>query len=67
MVTEAAFILVFSITSGGGSAIESQLEQNFPTKKECLADRDRLLEAHRQSFPPGLGQMISVRCEQVKR
>jgi hypothetical protein len=66
MVTETVFILVFSVTSGAG-AIDAQLDQHFATKKECLVDRERLLEAHRQSFPKGLGEMTNARCEQVKR
>jgi hypothetical protein len=66
MVSEAVFILVFSIASGGGPT-EGQFEQNFATKKECMADRERLLEAHRQNFPPGLGKMINAHCKQVKR
>jgi hypothetical protein len=66
VVTEAVFILVFSTTSAG-SAIEARFEQNFTSKKECMADRERLLEAHRQSFPPGLGEMINARCKPVKR
>jgi len=66
MATEAVFILVFSIASGG-SAVDAQFEQNFATKEECMADRERLLEAHRQNFPPGLGEMTNARCKQVKR
>jgi hypothetical protein len=64
MVAEAFFVLVFS-TASGGSAIEGQFEQNFAGKKECMADRERLLEAHRQSFPPGMGGTITARCKQV--
>jgi hypothetical protein len=66
MATGAVFVLVFSIATGG-SAIEGRLEQNFATKKECLAGRERLLEAHRQSFPEDLAKMTNARCEQVER
>ena len=66
MLPEMVFILVFLSISGAGAA-DGQFEKNFATKKECMADRERLLEAHRQSFPPGLGQTIDARCEQVSR
>lgn len=66
MASEAVFILVFSIVSGG-SAMEAEFEQNFATKNECMADRERLLEARRQNFPQGLGGTINSSCKQVTR
>jgi hypothetical protein len=65
MSSEAVFILLYSITTGG-STIDAQMEQHFTTKQECMVDRERLLEAHRQSFPEVYGEM-RARCEQLKR
>jgi hypothetical protein len=61
------FVLVFSITNGG-STINSQAKQEFPTKKECLADRAKLIEAFRIAHPPTRpGDSITAHCERVKR
>ncbi|WP_119393177.1 hypothetical protein [Taklimakanibacter lacteus] len=65
-MTKAIFILVFSITSGG-STIEGQVEQSFATRKECMAEREKLLEAHRKTFSQGAGDSIMARCKQVKQ
>jgi hypothetical protein len=65
-MTKAVFILVFSITSGGNT-IEGQAEHVFTTKKECMADRVKLIEAHRQTFPQGPGESITAYCKKVNR
>jgi len=61
------FILVFSITSGGAT-IEGEVEQTFATKQECMADREKLIEAHHKAYPPqSPGEGITAYCKQVKR
>jgi hypothetical protein len=60
-MTKAIFILVFSITSGG-STVEGQVQHDFATKKECMAERKKLIEAY-HGRP---GDSITSRCEQVK-
>jgi hypothetical protein len=59
-MTKTVFIIVFSITSGG-STIEGQVDHVFATEKECVADREKLLETHRKTFPPGPGEVVSPR------
>ena len=66
MSAKAVFIIVFSI-AGGGSTIEGQVDHVFATKKECMADREKLIEAHRKTYPQGPGESITAHCKQVKR
>ena len=65
-MTEIIFILLYSITSDG-STVEGQVQHDFPTMEECMAERIKLIDAYRIAHPQDRpGESFAAHCEQVK-